>query len=79
VRQDEVYSDEQFRDFLQRQERVLAVVPSAVLERVERAHAVTAHRLAELPYFNTAALRIGTAIAPDPSSTIERVLLVSNR
>jgi hypothetical protein len=78
IRQDEVYSDEQFRDFLQRQERVLAVVPTAVLERVEREQGVKVTRLAELPYFNTGAIRIGTLLGSN-GSRAEEVSLVSNR
>ncbi len=79
IRQDEVYSDEQFRDFLLRQERVLAVVPKTVLERVEREHAVKVTRLAELPYFNAGAIRLGTLLGPSAATAIERVWLVTNR
>lgn len=75
----EVYSDEQLRDFLIRPDRVLAVLPAEVADRVEREQGVRLERLAELPYFNSASLRVGTVLRPDPARDIDRVVLVSNR
>lgn len=77
--QAESYSDAQLRDFLVRPDRVLAVMPADIADRVEREQGVTLKRLAELPYFNSSGLRVGTILWPDPATDIERVVLVSNR
>lgn len=75
----EPHSDEQLRDFLVRQERVLAVLPADVADRVEREQRVPLKRLAELPYLSAGSIRVGTILSPDPERDIERVVLVSNR
>lgn len=75
----EVYSDAQLRDFLIRPDRVLAVLPSHLADRIAREPGVTLKRLAELPYFNAGALRVGTVLSPDPARDLDRVVLVSNR
>lgn len=75
----EVYNDAQLRDFLVRPDRVLAVLPVEVANRVEHEQGVTLTRLGELRYFNAGALRVGTVLAPDPERDIDRVVLVANR
>jgi 4-amino-4-deoxy-L-arabinose transferase-like glycosyltransferase len=79
IRQEEVYSDEQFAAFLGRPERVLAVVPLATLERVGRDRHVTHRRLAELPYFDSGALRLSMLVSSGPPRSSERVVLVTNK
>lgn len=75
----EVYSDAQLRDFLIRPDRVLAVLPAAVAERIAQEPGVRVSRVADLVYFNAGALRVGTALAPDPGRDLERIVLVTNR
>jgi 4-amino-4-deoxy-L-arabinose transferase-like glycosyltransferase len=79
VEQAEPYNDAQLRDFLGRPDRVLAVLPATVADRLERAHALPLKRLAERPCFSANELRVGTMLSPDPARDIERVVLVSNR
>jgi 4-amino-4-deoxy-L-arabinose transferase-like glycosyltransferase len=75
----DVITDEQARNFLSQQERVLMVVPAETMERVEREHGVQVHRIAELLYFNEAGVRVRTLLRPDPARDLTRVVLVSNR
>ena len=40
---------------------------------------MAARRIAELPYFNEAGIRIRTLLWPDPSRDLTRAVLVSNK
>jgi 4-amino-4-deoxy-L-arabinose transferase-like glycosyltransferase len=75
----DIITDEQAKQFLAHTDRTLLVAPADAIERLEREHAVSVRRLAELSYFNQAGLRIGAMLQPDPSRDITHVLLVSNR
>ena len=37
------------------------------------------HRIAELPYFNEAGIRVRTLLWPDPARDLTRAVLVANR
>jgi 4-amino-4-deoxy-L-arabinose transferase-like glycosyltransferase len=66
-------------DFLKSPERVLLVVRDTDLSRLESIGGITAKRLGEVQYLNTASVRLRTLISPLPGQDLERVLLVSNR
>jgi hypothetical protein len=66
-------------DFLKSPERVLLVVRDTDLSRLESIGGITAKRLGEVQYLNTANVRLRTLISPLPEQDLERVLLVSNR
>jgi hypothetical protein len=59
--------------------RALIVAPAATLNRLEREQGMAFHRIAELPYFNEAGIRLRTILWPDPAGDISRVVLASNR
>jgi 4-amino-4-deoxy-L-arabinose transferase-like glycosyltransferase len=70
---------EQLAAFLAEDSRVLVVSPAAAIEQLEQAQGRRFRRLAEIPYFNEAGIRLRTLLWPDPSRDISRVLVVSNR
>ena len=55
------------------------VAPVAEVDRLERDHGITLHRLGELLYFNEAGVRVRTLLWPEASRDLTRVVLVSNR
>ena len=75
----DVITDQQAKDFMAQETRALIVAPAATLDRLEREQGMRLHRIAELPYFNEAGIRIGTILWPDPAGDISRVVLASNR
>ena len=75
----DIIDDEQARNFLAHQDRVLMVAPAEWIDRLEREHGVRVHRIAELPYFNEAGIRVRTLLWPDPSRDLARAILVANR
>ncbi len=75
----DVITDQQAQDFLAQPGRALIVAPAATLERLERERGMTIHRIAELPYFNEAGIRLRTLLWPDLSRDITQVVLASNR
>ncbi len=78
VPQAPIFSDEQMHDFLQRDRRVLAVLPASALARIEGTYDVHPVRLGEVAYVDSSAIRLGSLMSPD-LAVVERVLLVSNR
>ena len=70
--------DDQVMNFLLQSDRALLVAPAETIDRLERERDLTVHRLAELPYFNEAGIRVRTLLWPDPSRDLQRVVLVSN-
>jgi hypothetical protein len=66
-------------DFLKSPERVLLVVRDTDLSRLESIGGITAKRLGEVQYLNTANVRLRTLISPLPEQDLERVLLVANK
>lgn len=66
-------------DFLKSPERVLLVVRTADLPRLEAISGVTARPLGEVLYLNTANLRLRMLVSPIPEQDLETVLLVTNR
>jgi 4-amino-4-deoxy-L-arabinose transferase-like glycosyltransferase len=76
---EDLITDEQVGNFLRRGERVLLVAPADALEPLERRLGLTLHRLAAIPYFNVAGIRLRTLLVPDPARDITRVVVVANR
>lgn len=75
----DLITDEQFTNFLSQETPVIAVATGGAVARFEQAEGRTLRRLAEVPYFNEAGIRLRTLIWPDPSRDIDRVLVVTNR
>ena len=55
------------------------VAPADVVDRIERERGLTLVRIAELPYFNEAGVRVRTLLWPDAARDLTRVVLVANR
>ena len=75
----DVIGDEQAKHFLAQPARALLVAPVAEVDRLERDHGITLHRLGELLYFNEAGVRVRTLLWPEASRDLTRVVLVSNQ
>lgn len=78
VRTTDVINDEQAQQFLAQPGRALIVAPAGVLDRLERERGVAVIRIAELPYFNDAGVRLRTLLWPDPQRDLTRVVLATN-
>jgi 4-amino-4-deoxy-L-arabinose transferase-like glycosyltransferase len=79
VKTTDIINDEQASNFLRQPNRALMVATAESIDRLEREKGVTIRRIAELPYFNEAGIRVRTLLWPDPSRDLARVLLVTNR
>jgi 4-amino-4-deoxy-L-arabinose transferase-like glycosyltransferase len=66
-------------DFIKSAERVLLVVAADDLDRLQARSGVTMRTIASVRYLNTANLKIGTLLRPDPEQSLETVLLATNR
>jgi 4-amino-4-deoxy-L-arabinose transferase-like glycosyltransferase len=75
----DIITDEQAFNFLSQPARALMVAPADIVDRLERERGLTLVRIAELPYFNEAGVRVRTLLWPDPSRDLTRVVLVANR
>jgi 4-amino-4-deoxy-L-arabinose transferase-like glycosyltransferase len=75
----DIIDDEQATNFLRQQDRALMVAPAEWIDRLEREQGVKVHRIAELPYFNEAGIRVRTLLWPDPARDLTRAVLVANR
>ncbi len=79
VKTTDIIDDEQAGNFLMRQERVLMLAPAEWIDRLEKERGVSVRRIAELPYFNEAGIRVRTLLWPDRSRDLARAVLVTNR
>jgi 4-amino-4-deoxy-L-arabinose transferase-like glycosyltransferase len=79
VKQVDLTDEGRTLDFLKSPERVLLVVRAADLSRLESIAGITAKKLGEVQYLNTANVRLRTLISPLPEQDLERVLLVANK
>jgi 4-amino-4-deoxy-L-arabinose transferase-like glycosyltransferase len=79
IKTTDIIDDEQARNFLAQEHRALMVAPAEWIDRLEREQGLKLHRIAELPYFNEAGIRVRTLLWPDPSRDLARVVLVANR
>ncbi len=79
IKTTDIIDDEQARNFLRQEHRALMVAPAEWIDRLEREHGVTVRRIAELPYFNEAGIRVRTLLWPEPTRDLARVVLVANR
>jgi 4-amino-4-deoxy-L-arabinose transferase-like glycosyltransferase len=75
----DIITDEQAFQFLSQPTRALMVAPADVVDRLEHERGLTLTRIAELPYFNEAGVRVRTLLWPDPSRDLTRVVLVANK
>lgn len=75
----ELYDESRALDLLRSPERVLLVVRASDLARLESISGVSARRLGQVEYLNTANIRLRTLLAPIPQQDLETVLLVSNK
>jgi hypothetical protein len=79
VRQVDLETPEHLAAFLRSDQPVLCVVARDDLERLEASSGLRPRRLASVQYFNPAAVRLRTALAPDPRKDLDTVVLVTNR
>ena len=79
VKTTDLIDDEQVANFLSQPDRALLVAPAEAIDRLERERGMAVHRLAELPYFNEAGIRVRTLLWPDRARDLTRVVLVANR
>lgn len=75
----DIITDEQAVQFLSQPTRALMVAPADVVDRLEHERGLALTRIAELPYFNEAGVRVRTLLWPEPSRDLTRVVLVANR
>ncbi len=79
VKQNDLVDEAEAVDFLRQPQRVLCVMPLKLVEGLQRDHGLQLHRLASFVYFNPSAVRLRTLLSAEPESTLETVVLVSNR
>lgn len=79
VKTTDIIDDEQARNFMSQGRRTLMVAPAEWIDRLEREQGLKLQRIAELPYFNEAGVRVRTLISPDRERDLARVLLVANQ
>ena len=79
IKTTDIIDDEQARNFLAQENRALMVAPVEWIDRLEREQGLKLHRIAELPYFNEAGIRVRTLLWPESSRDLARVILVANR
>ncbi len=75
----EIFDDQPAIDFMKSAERVLLVIPADELDRLQQVSGLTMRTIAGVRYVNTANLKIGALLRPDPAEHVETVLLVTNR
>jgi 4-amino-4-deoxy-L-arabinose transferase-like glycosyltransferase len=75
----DIITDDQAFDFMSQPDRALLVAPADIVDRLEQERGLKLLRIAELPYFNEAGVRVRTLLWPDPSRDLTRVVLVANR
>ncbi len=78
VKTTDIIDDEQARNFLAQPGRALMVAPAEWIDRLEREQGLQLTRIAELPYFNEAGIRVRTLLWPDPARDLMRAVLVAN-
>jgi len=79
IRQTDLLDEAALTAFLREHPDALAVVPRDDLARVEQMNGVRVRPLAEVPYFNTAGLKLRMLLWPDPERDLDVVVLVGNR
>jgi 4-amino-4-deoxy-L-arabinose transferase-like glycosyltransferase len=79
VRQADLFDERLAVDYLKSPQPVLLVVRASDLPRLEQLAGVKTTRLGEVTYLDTARIRLRTLLRPDPSTYVERVLLVTTR
>jgi hypothetical protein len=79
VKTTDIINDDQASNFLLQPNRALMVATAESIDRLERERGIRVIRIAELPYFNEAGIRVRTLLWPDPTRDLQRVILVANR
>lgn len=74
----ELFDEQPAIDFMQSAEPVLLVVGAEDLDRLQAVSGVTMKRVAAVRYLNTANIKIGTLLWPDPQQHLKTILLVTN-
>lgn len=75
IKHTNIAHDEHLLDWLSHNERALVVMQHADADRLE-AGGLEMQRLAELPYFNEGAIRVRMLLWPEPTTDIDKVVLV---
>jgi 4-amino-4-deoxy-L-arabinose transferase-like glycosyltransferase len=79
LRQMEIYDDAGAMSFLESDQRVFLVLHQPDLDRLKTISDLPLKILGKVTYWNTAAVRLRTLIAPLPDEDLDTVVLVSNR
>ena len=79
LRQMEIYDDAGAMSFLESDQRVFLVLHQPDLDRLKTISDLPLKILGKVTYWNTAAVRLRTLIAPLPGEDLDTVVLVSNR
>ena len=79
IKTTDIIDDEQARNFMAQADRALMVAPAEWIDRLEREQGLKLLRIAELPYFNEAGVRVRTLLWPDRERDLARVVLVANK
>lgn len=79
VKTTDIINDDQASNFLLQPNRALMVATAESIDRLERERGIRVIRIAELPYFNEAGIRVRTLLWPDPTRDLQRVILVASR
>jgi hypothetical protein len=79
IRQLPIYDDASAVTFLKSNQRVFLVVHQRDLERLKTVSDLSLNTIGTVTYWNTAAVRLRTLLAPLPEEDLDTVVLVSNR
>lgn len=79
VAQTDLLDEATLTGFLKSNAPTLAFVPRDDLARVEQMNGIHVRRLAEVPYLNTAGLKLRMLLWPDPVRDLDVVVLIGNR
>jgi 4-amino-4-deoxy-L-arabinose transferase-like glycosyltransferase len=76
TRHTDLIHDEHIKDWLGKNPKALIVMPADEADRLEREMGLRIQRLAERRYFDDGSIRVRMLLDPNPSSDLQRVVLV---
>ncbi len=76
---EDLFSEQRLVDFIRSTDRVLCVMGTDQLARLEANPELPLERLAQVRYLNPTALKIGMLLRPDPTRDLTTIVLVANR
>jgi hypothetical protein len=79
IRQLPIYDDTSAVNFLKSDQRVFLVVHQRDFERLKTVSNLPLNTIGKVTYWNTAAVRLRTLLAPLPEEDLDTVVVVSNR